>query len=270
MRHIIEEQTTLLEALGKVAPDSSRNTLRTWVKDGRVVVDGIVQTQVNAPLTKGQQLVVEGRKPKKEGSLPILYEDSHFVVIDKPSGLLSVATNFDSQNTAHALLKRRYAPKKVYVVHRLDQDTSGVMMFALSELAYETLKAALAKHDVKRIYYGVVEGELQGKGTWDSYLYEDANYYVHATDDPTKGERAITHYEAVEYRNGKTKVRFQLETGKKNQIRVHCQMAGHPIVGDTKYGSPIQHARRLHLHAAELSFIHPATNKEMHFSSEYI
>src|SRR5205807_9961609 len=121
---------------------------------------------------------------------------------------------------------------KVFVIHRLDQDTSGVMVFALSQDAYVDLKTELAKRKVKRVYYAIVEGVLLGKGSWTSYLYEDKNYVVHAKEAPHEGEKATTHFEAIKSQKGYTLVRFELETGKKNQIRVQAEAAGHPIAGD--------------------------------------
>lgn len=267
MRYIIKQSTTLLEALTEAAPDSSRNTIRCWLRDGRVLLDGKAMNKPAFPVKEGQKIEVSARKLKSEGPVKIIYEDSDLVVIDKPSGLLSVASNFETQKTAHAILKKRYRPKKVYVVHRLDQETSGVMAFALSEVAYNHLKSDLAQHKVSRVYYGIVEGHLKGEGSWTSYLYEDKNYYVHASDNPEHGERAVTHYKAENYHDGQTLVRFELETGKKNQIRVHTQLAGHPIVGDIKYGSSRDRSDRLCLHAAELIFFHPVLKKQMTFSS---
>ena len=267
MEYRIEQETTLLDALEKCYPDSTRNTLRAMVRDGRVFLDDKLVTSASTPLAPGQELRIGQRQQKKVGPLKVVYEDRDLIVIDKPTGLLSVATNFDSKNTAHAILKKQYSPKKIFVVHRLDQDTSGLMIFGLSEEAYEDLKAKLAAHDMQRIYYGIVEGKLTGKGTWTSYLSEDNNYLVHSSDDPNSGERAVTHYEAVLHRKEVTLVRFQLETGKKNQIRVHTAEAGFPIYGDEKYGAVKPYARRLYLHAFELRFRHPTTNKELCFTS---
>ncbi|MDB6081794.1 MAG: Pseudouridine synthase [Chlamydiia bacterium] len=268
MRQTIEKEMILLDALVQLAPESSKNTLRTWIKDGRVVIDGVVATLAVLPVHPQQKLEVLPKPLKKEGSLKIVYEDSNIVVVDKPAGLLSVSTNFQTENTAHALLKRRYKPNKVFVVHRLDQDTSGVMIFARSEKAYDVLKRDLAAHDVKRVYYGIVTGHLKGKGSWTSYLLEDKNYFVNSSQDPERGEKATTHYEAVHHSGGKkelTLVRFTLETGKKNQIRVHAQESGHPIHGDDKYGT--KERGRLCLHAAELQFLHPITQKPLVFKA---
>jgi len=268
MKLQITKEIELLEALSALLPDSSRNTLRGIARDMRVFVDGRVASDVRIKVRAGQEVEVR-KKEKKEGELLIHYEDEHLIVIEKPAGLLSVATDFDITNTAHAILKNRYKARKtkVYVIHRLDQETSGLMVFALTEEAYHTLKQELMVHDVERIYYGCVHGELSHSGTWESYLKEDANYFVHASDNPAFGERAVTHYEPIYYKPPYTLVRFQLETGKKNQIRVQSATAGHAIVGDNKYGPKSAKKMRLFLHAAELHFTHPVSKKRLSFFS---
>jgi len=268
MKFVVTKEITILEALVQAAPDSSKSTLRSWLKQGRILVDGDVVKIPATVLKEGQTLTLARRERPVESGLKILHEDRHLVVIDKPSSLLSVSTAYEEGDTAHAILKRKYRPKRVYVVHRLDQDTSGVMMFALSEEALEKLKNTFEKHDIERKYDALVEGHLEEeKGTWRSYLFEDENYVVHETKDKRKGQLAISHYTVI----GKSKkyswLSVTLETGKKNQIRVHCQSAGIPVVGDKKYGAESNPLKRLGLHAYFLSFRHPITGKTMRFES---
>lgn len=268
MKYIVEDELPLLDALAKLSPESSKTTLRSWLKDGRVTVDGDV-VKLGNTLVHKEQVIALGAKPKIiGGSIRILYEDKHLVVIDKPEGLLSVAAAFEKGETAHAFLKQRYHPQRVHVVHRLDQDTSGVMVFALSETARDALKDIFERHAIQRVYTAIVEGMLTpDKGTWECYLYEDANYVVHATDDPGRGELAITHYLVKKQSKRNSWLELRLETGKKNQIRVHCQQAGHPIAGDKKYGAQTSPIKRMCLHANLLAFEHPVTGKEMSFES---
>jgi len=179
-----------------------------------------------------------------------------------------VATAFEKGETAHALLRKKYHPRTVHVVHRLDQDTSGVMLFALSEKARDKLKEMFEKHSLQRVYCALIEGKLpQEQGSWVSYQFEDAQYYVHNSDDPAKGKMAITHYRVKESSKRFSLLELTLETGRKNQIRVHCQAAGHPIAGDKKYGSSCDPGR-LCLHAQFLGFIHPITGKQLSFTSD--
>ncbi|EFB40368.1 RluA family pseudouridine synthase [Parachlamydia acanthamoebae] len=269
MEYTLSEPLNALDALAKLSPNSSKTTLREWLKHERVFVDDQIVKIASTPLEAGQTISLGVRKARKE-KVPILYEDAHLVVIEKPAGLLSVATNFDKAKTAHAFLKERYRPRKVYVVHRLDQDTSGVMLFALTGEAFFGLKALFADHDIDREYTAVVHGKMtQQEGTWQSYLYEDKAYVVHSTQDPDKGELAITHFKTVEARTHFSLLNLKLETGKKNQIRVHCEDHGFPIVGDKKYGGEGEShiTKRLCLHAHHLGFVHPIYKKEMSFDS---
>src|ERR1700742_2467793 len=129
MKYLADHDIPLLEALAALDPACSKTTLRSWVKDGRVHVNGEKIKQANLLIKKGEQVEVKSRTRTLEGNVRIVYEDSHFVVIDKPSGLLSVAAEFEKKKTAHECIKNYYFPKKIYVVHRLDQETSGVMLF---------------------------------------------------------------------------------------------------------------------------------------------
>ncbi len=199
--------------------------------------------------------------------LKILYEDRDLVVIDKPAGLLSVATDFELGRSAHSILKRRFHRPHITPVHRLDRETSGLLVFAHSDAARLGLKAQFEEHSIKREYRAIVYGILpEKKGTFESYLSEDARYFVRS-GDPDRGKLAITHYEVIEQRKEQSVLRVFLETGRKNQIRVHLSEAGFPIVGDKKYGNEDDQAPRLYLHALELGFIHPVTQKELHFHS---
>ena len=258
------KEQPLLEVLELQHPDNSRTSLRELIASGRITVDGTVIRRANFLVKEGQQVRLAGHKLKYEGELPIVYEDNHIIVINKPSGLLSVATNFETEETAHTMLKRRHAGKKVYVIHRLDRETSGLMVFAITENAYQTLKESLAKRHVKRNYLAVVEGMLAGSGTWKTFLQEDAGYHVHVAQT---GEEAITHYESLRAGAQYSLIRCTLETGKKHQIRVQAAHVGHPVLGDLRYGAKSNKMGRLALHAEQLAFTHPITHKKLKFSS---
>ena len=262
------ETLPLIEAVAKLAPESSKTTVRSWIKEGRVFVDDVPVTIATTPVHK-DQVVTLGQRPRyAAGNIRILYEDRHLVVIDKPEGLLTVAAPYETEDTAHALLKAKYRPGRVYPVHRLDQDTSGVMLFALSERGRDALKEMFEQHAIKRHYFAIVEGLVQPpQGTWSSYQYEDANYMVHNTSDSRKGKKAVTHYATQGHSKRYTFLDLNLETGRKNQIRAHCQMAGYPVAGDKKYGAQTDPAKRLCLHARNLEFTHPVTGKAMAFES---
>lgn len=264
MKIQVREESPILQVLQQLSPDSSRNTLKSWVEKGRVTVDGFVISRTNILVRPKQEVAVSKKLLFADEDVKILYEDAHIVVIDKPTKLLSVATDSENDRTVHSILKRR-KKKPVWPVHRLDRDTSGVMLFAYTEAAKEKLKVKFAAHDIKREYIGIVEGHLTPRsGIWKSMLQEDEIYYVKSSKE---GKLAITHYEVTSKRRHTSLVRFRLETGRKNQIRVHASEAGHPLIGDHKYGAKTSPFNRLCLHAHILGFKHPTTGKEMTFVS---
>lgn len=262
------EPKILLDKLQELFPDSSKTTLRSWLETGRVLVAGKVEKKGNRPLREGELVELKDKVKKILNRLKVVYQDRHLIVIDKPAGLLSVPSNNENEDSACEILRKHFYPKKVYIVHRLDQATSGVMLFALTEEAMGALKNIFEKHEIDRKYGAVLDGRLpEEKGVWRSSLVEDKNYFVHVAREPGLGELAITHFEVKERGPKHTFVEFTLETGKKNQIRVQAKEAGFPVLGDEKYGRK-KSAKRLCLHAKLLSFVHPFEKKKMVFESE--
>lgn len=269
MKTIVQKNSALLDVLKELSPDSSKNTLKSWVEKGRVWVDNAVAKKSHVEVKAGQAVSVGPKASFTDEGIKIVYEDRYLVVLDKPETLLSVATLKEEERTVHAILKKRLG-KAVFAVHRLDRDTSGLMMFAYTKEARELLKKKFEVHAVLRHYIALVQGVLkEKKGTWKSYLIEDTNYRVYSVPSGNGGAQlAITHYEVLDEKPTFSCVRFALETGRKNQIRVHCKDAGHPILGDEKYGSTVDPYHRLCLHAFQLEFVHPFTNKKMSFKSQ--
>jgi tRNA pseudouridine32 synthase/23S rRNA pseudouridine746 synthase/23S rRNA pseudouridine1911/1915/1917 synthase len=264
MKYTTERQMGILEALQAMSPDSSKNTLKSWLKEGRILLNDQPCQDANKLLESGDTLSLARKRKVLPLKIEVIYEDNDFVIIDKPQGLLSVATDTQLDRTAHAILKDHYN-QRVYVVHRLDQDTSGVMVFALNKEALEKLKVKFAKHDIQRCYTAIVEGSMDGhKGTWQEYLLEDDQYHVRVNPE---GELAITHWQIERAADKYSRLAVTLETGKKNQIRVHCAHAGHPVIGDSKYGAKTNPIKRLGLHAHLLAFKHPTSDKWMEFRS---
>lgn len=205
--------------------------------------------------------------------LTILYEDRDIIVIDKSAGLLTVKAMYEKEKTAHHILtnyirKGSFKSKKqLFVVHRLDRDTSGVLIFAKSIEAKENLK--LQWKNVRKKYAAVVHGVLKEKnGTITSYLAENEDYEVFSVRDSRKGELAITRYQVIKEAKKFSLLEIELLTGKKNQIRVHFSEKGHPIVGDNKYGKKGEPKSRLALHSHHLTFRHPHSGKELTFEAE--
>jgi tRNA pseudouridine32 synthase/23S rRNA pseudouridine746 synthase/23S rRNA pseudouridine1911/1915/1917 synthase len=260
----------VLEALKQIYPQSSRRTLQQWLKGGRFTVDGQLLYKDSDTLETGQVLLSEEAfRPRSEGLLNVLYEDKSLIIIDKPNGLLSVPLDVPSAKpNALELLRNLLRSDQVFPVHRLDKDSSGSLMFAKGRDSMEHLKDMFEKHDLEREYFAIVEGRLsEKKGTWECTLKESPNFDVVVSHDPTDGKRAITHFEVVRYSPKYTFLRLLLETGRKHQIRVHCQRAGYPILGDKRYGCTENPLKRLALHAQKLAFTHPFTGKPLSFIS---
>jgi len=203
--------------------------------------------------------------------MKILYEDRDIILIDKSSGLLSVRTDYEAEKTAHRLLTnyvRKGNPKtkiKLFVVHRLDRDTSGVLIFAKSLEIRE--KFASQWENVEKIYIALVYGNLTEKsGIIESYLVEGDDYRVHSVANPKEGTFARTKYKVIKEFKNYSLLEINLLTGKKNQIRVHLSENGHPIVGDKKYGKNTK--GRLALHALSIKFRHPFNNEKMMFETK--
>ncbi|MBS0624912.1 MAG: RluA family pseudouridine synthase [Verrucomicrobia bacterium] len=267
MKFTAPAQVKVLDALRQLFPDSSRRTLQNWLAGGRFSIDGKTIRHENILLEEGQTLsTLEHFRPQKISGLKIIFEDRYLIAIDKPVGLLSVPLD-DSSSKRHALglLRLHYMTDQIYAVHRIDRETSGALLFARGKESEERLKDLFEKHDLKREYLAIVEGRMaQDKGTWESNLIELPNLSV--VESP-EGKTAITHYEVLRRSPKYTYLRLILETGRKHQIRVHCQSAGHPVVGDMRYGSTHNPMERLCLHARFLSLVHPFTKKPLSFSS---
>ncbi|MGZ3772776.1 MAG: RluA family pseudouridine synthase [Pseudobdellovibrionaceae bacterium] len=202
----------------------------------------------------------------------ILHEDLDLIIGNKAPGILSVAAKWESENTVHGLLNqyvRKGNPRSrkcVYVVHRLDQATSGLLIFAKSEEVQQFLKNNWKT--TTKTYYAIVHGHLKEKsGTISSYLAEDENYLVHSSDNSDEGKLALTEYSVLKETPKFSLLKINLLTGKKNQIRVHLAGEGHPIVGDTKYGKPSASPQNLRLHSAEIELTHPHSKKRMSFKA---
>lgn len=255
------EKISLIDLLGELSPDSSKNTLRSWIEKKRVTIDGKLAKYAKDVVEPGSSVVV-GVKPKfLEEGVKILYEDDSLVVIDKPRDLLSVATNTETRQTAHAFLKRRFKNQKVYPIHRLDRDTSGLLIFAYTEKARDHLKEQLAERTMHREYEALVHGH-PGDGTWNCFLRENKQMVVFVCP-PSGGKEAITHFETLKKVGSHSLLKLKLESGRKHQIRVHAAHYGFPIVGDSKYGLEDDRTKHFKLCAVALEFEHPIRGKTM-------
>ena len=266
----------LMEFLINMRPDSKRGDIKKWMKYGHLKLNGTVTKAFDAEVKPGAVVEFNSTRPFPEfhhHRIEMVYEDDDVLVINKGYGLLSVPTlSHKKEDNAYEIL-RNYVKgvnprNKLFIVHRLDRDTSGLMMFAKSEEAQNVLRHNWNNIILERLYVAVLEGNLeQDKGFVKSRLAENSQFVVYATDNPDEGRIAVTHYEVVGRGNGFTLAQFSLDTGRKNQIRVHAKQLGHPIAGDKKYGATKSPIHRLALHARTLRFAHPVTRKDMNFET---
>jgi 23S rRNA pseudouridine1911/1915/1917 synthase len=211
------------------------------------------------------------RRPTAYIEVEIIFEDEEIIVVSKPAGLLTIATEREKDRTVYALLfdhvKHHRPPEKVFIVHRLDREASGLLVFAKTEAAKYSLQQQFKLHQAGRTYWAVVEGRLATETcTLQSYLAENAAHQSYSTD-ARKGKLAITHVKVLKRSRQSTLVEVNLETGRKHQIRLHLAEQGHVIVGDRTYGSTRNPMGRLLLHAVRLNFRHPRTDQPLEFHS---
>ncbi|MES2274184.1 MAG: RluA family pseudouridine synthase [Chlamydiota bacterium] len=267
MEYTLPSPMSALEALRNMYPDSSRRTLQTWLKRGRFLVEGKRLTRENESLPAG--IIIHSAEtfqtPKVPG-LKIIHEDRYFIVIDKPVGLLSVPLDDGKpKRDALGLLRQHYDSTQIFAVHRIDRETSGVLLFARGKESEDRFKEMFEHHDLEREYFAIVEGRVKdSQGTWQNNLLELPS--LHVVESP-EGKHAITHFHVVRRSPKYTYLRLLLETGRKHQIRVQCQMAGHPVLGDQRYGAIENPMKRLCLHACKLGFKNPFTGKLHTFTS---
>lgn len=272
----VTENTELLKFLLAQMPDKGRNSIKSLLAHRQISVDNKVTTVYNQPLEVGQQVVVSGIKVLEESQpqgLKIVFEDPYIIVIEKQAGMLSIATALEKEHTAYNILsehvKKRDSKNRIFVVHRLDRETSGVMMFAKSKEVKNALQNAWKEVVLERSYAVVVEGLVsKDQGTITSWLKENKALCMYSSRTPNDGQKAVTHYQVIKKNNSYSLLEVKLETGRKNQIRVHMQDIGHSVIGDKKYGGSKSPINRLGLHARVLAFRHPATGEEVRFESQ--
>jgi len=304
----------LLKYLFELFPGQSRTGVKNMLSKGQILVNGESRTAFDQPLFKGDTLTVlpkgvsiaratraDAREEVEKTGVRIVFEDENYIVVDKPSGMLTISTAHGSnaksghkEKTLYALLNAyvkvnaRMQRKedlitgadpdrslaKIWIVHRIDKGTSGVLVFAKNERAKDILQSKWKDLVIERKYTAFLEGRVEKpQGAIQSWLVENPkSFKMNSFPSEVKdGQLAITHYRVTDYfhkgHNQYTQVEFSLETGRKNQIRVHAADIGHPIAGDEKYGAETDPLRRLALHAATLVFRHPFTNRIVRIQS---
>ena len=283
----VETSTQLMNFLLAKLGGMTRTSVKQLLSQRRVTVNAGIQTRHDTPLKPGDIVnILQGRGnvELRHPKLKILYEDDALIVVEKKNGLLTVPYNPKSSETTALSILKDYVKKQskrasVYVVHRLDRETSGVLVFAKTPELQEYMRTYWRQLVTKRTYVALVEGILDNKeGTITTWLTEDPHtMMVYSSNTDNGGQKAVTHYKVVKETTDDNEnqdanyslVELNLETGRTNQIRVHMQSIGHPVVGDRKYGhgnesSPVD---RLCLHARTLEFIHPMTEKKVRFEA---
>ncbi len=272
----VHEECELLPFLISKFPHLSRNSVKSILSNHQIAVDGAPVSQFNLKLAKDDIVIVSKMRisKKQRKNLPIIFENNEFIVINKPSGLLSVASDTEKGRTAYRMvsdyMQQQDKHNRIYVVHRLDEDTSGVLMFAKNPEIRDALQKAWSDIVKSRRYYAIVEGEMEQKEAHlVNYLKENSLnlMYVTARTNDKDAKKCITNYKVVRSNGSYSLLDINIETGRKNQIRVQLGNLGHYVIGDDKYGEPSDPIKRLGLHSYELSFVHPITNKMFKFTA---
>jgi 23S rRNA pseudouridine1911/1915/1917 synthase len=273
----VEQPAPLLAWLFGAWPEAKRNTVRGWLADRRVAVNGDIVSRFDHALQPGDLVAIRSESStapdtRIAGGILLRHEDEAVIVIEKPAGLRSIASEAESEATAYALLTshvRRGNPRsreRVWIVHRLDQETSGLMVFARTEAAKRVIQDSW--ESAKKIYRAVIEGAPpRESGVLISYLDEADRFRVRVAPEGPQTRRAVTRYRVEQRTPDRARLELELETGRRHQIRVQLAEAGCPIVGDKRYGAQTNPVRRVALHASELRFRHPVSGLEMRFVS---
>ena len=273
----VEHPTDLLAFLFASRPEVKRTRVRQWLKYGSINVNGRSVTRAGHPLQPGDVVSIRDKDTVRAARLlppgmKVLFEDVSLIVIEKPADLLSMASAKERDHTAYAFLTHyvrrgnRQGSERVWIVHRLDRQTSGLMVFAKTEAAKRALQAHWDTTDKR--YLAVVEGRPPAdRGVLSSHLDESNPFKVYSAAPSEWTRHAVTNYRVVKGNTTRALIELKPETGRRNQLRVHLAATGCPIVGDHKYGARTDPARRLGLHATFLQFTHPTSRAVLTFES---
>jgi len=270
---LVKNEQEIMPFLVESFPQNTRSSIKSFLQNNKVHVNGKPISKYNYVLKVGDRVEIVKPMIFKEvnlNGLDIIFEDEYLIVINKEEGLLSISGNNKEEENAYRILSQYVKDKnfdnKIFVIHRLDKDTSGVMMYAKNQEVQEILQKNWLESIIERTYIAVVEGEImQETNSITSYLTENKNFMMFSSFRDNGGLLAVLNYRRLKFNKYFSMLEVNLETGRKNQIRVQMQAIGHPVVGDKKYGATSNPIRRIALHAKTLVFIHPITKKEMKF-----
>ena len=285
MKYSSDEESDLLTILVKLFPQSSKSTLRKMLTSGRVIVDGKICNRAKHEVVVGTNIEIldkvkaaeESPSPRAQYTGPkidIIFEDESILVVLKPEGMLSIATNKLETDTLHSRCVDyvQFSGERnwCHIVHRLDRDTSGVMVFAKNKQHKETLQQQFAERSVQRTYHALVEGRPEkNSGTVSSWLAEDKHLHVRKVSSTYQGaKKAITHWNVEDSDDHVSLIRITIDTGKRHQIRMAMKDLGCPVVGDELHESTANPLNRVCLHATALEFLHPQSDDLVRFTSK--
>ncbi|MBP5364891.1 MAG: RluA family pseudouridine synthase [Bacteroidales bacterium] len=273
----VNQDETIEAFLARAMQGKSRTSIKQLLQKGAITVGRRTLHRLDDMVHAGETVFV-GKRPEPKFPMPdglrILWEDRWLIVVKKDTGLLTVGNDSEQLLTAQVYLDAYMQFKKepsgrVYIVHRIDRDTSGVLLFAKDENTQQILRSNWNEIVHSRRYIAVVEGVMQRQeGTIDTWIEENPKTMTMYISRQGVGKRAITHYSVMDEASGYSLLALELETGRKNQIRVHMKHIGHPVAGDGKYGAQTDPCGRLCLHAQQIEFEHPVTGEMMEFTSE--
>ena len=266
---ISKQETTLINYIKNTKKEQTKKTIKQYLKHKMITVNNKTITNANHIIKNNDKIEINYNKNKTTFPLEILYEDKDIIAINKPCGLLSIANDKEKNITAFKLVReyvRKNNPKTyLFVIHRLDQETSGVLIFAKNEKTKQLFQKNWNNIVKKRLYIELIKGKKKPQERIHTYLKENRAKMVYSTKNK-EGKEAITEYKVIEEKNNKSILEVNILTGRRNQIRVHLSENNHPIIGDKKYGSKIK--SRLMLHAYILQLTDPRTNKELTIKAE--
>lgn len=272
----VKESAELLPYVLKALDGISRNKAKAILTSGGILVNKKVQRQHDYMLQPGDNVEISKRKPSAtlvSKFVKIVYEDAHIIVIEKNIGILSMASShhaFSVKTVLDDYFHKSHQKCTAHVVHRLDRDTSGLLVYAKTIEAEQILEHNWRDIVTDRRYLAVVSGELeQEEGSVESWLKDNKAFFTYSSPTDNGGKYALTHYKKLKSNGEHTLVELKLETGRKNQIRVHMQDLNHPVCGDIKYGNGDNPIGRLALHAFRLHFFHPITGEPMQFETPW-
>lgn len=274
-RYTVERPQELLAFLLENVKGQSRNKVKQTLQGRGIRVDGKTVTQFDFALEPGMRVDVSRTKRNnlllRNRYVKLVYEDKWLVVVEKNVGILSMAAGHKSLNVKAVLddyFRKTRQACTAHVVHRLDRDTSGLLIYAKDMETEQMLERSWHETVYDRRYVAVLSGEMeQDEGTVSSWLKDNAAYYTYSSPVDNGGKYAVTHFFTLDRTTEHSLVEFKLETGRKNQIRVHAADLGHPVCGDTKYGNGDNPIGRLCLHAFLLCFVHPRTHEQLEFET---